>query len=135
MCTDRRGASLGRHGAALLLVDDSAPFLRAAAGLLGREGVDVVGVAHDGAEALARTAELRPEVVLVDIDLGDESGFDLAGRLARPGAPPAVIMVSSHSGADFADLVEAGPAIGFLDKSALSGDAIRALLARQRDSR
>ncbi|HEY3502709.1 MAG TPA: pyridoxal-phosphate dependent enzyme [Actinocatenispora sp.] len=111
-----------------VLVDDSVPFLRAAVGLLERQGVDVVGVARDGAEALARTVQLRPDVVLVDIDLGEQSGFDVVGRLARSDPDAALIVISSHSGADFADLVEQGPAVGFLDKSALSGDAIRDLL-------
>lgn len=111
-----------------VLVDDSVPFLRAAAGLLGRQGIDVVGVARDGAEALARAAELRPDVVLVDIDLGGQSGFEVVGRLARSEPSAALIVISSHSGTDFADLVEQGPAVGFLDKSSLSGDAIRNLL-------
>lgn len=115
-----------------VLVDDNVPFLLTATKLLGRQDIRVVGVAHDGSEGVERAAELRPDVVLVDINLGRESGFDLAERLARSADPPAVIMISSQSGADFADLVEQGSAAGFIDKSALSGDAIRELLFRWR---
>ena len=110
-----------------LLVDDSPHFLDAACGLLERQGVRVVGVASTSAEALRRTQELQPDVTLLDIDLGGESGLELARRLhgqAGP-APAPVILISTHAEADFADLIEAGPAAGFLPKSELSADAIR----------
>lgn len=66
-----------------LIVDDSAAFLHAARGLLEREGMDVVGVATTRAEALLQAEELRPDVTLVDIGLGDESGFDVVRQLAE----------------------------------------------------
>jgi DNA-binding NarL/FixJ family response regulator len=113
-----------------LIVDDSPHFLDAARGLLEREGVTVVGVASTGAEALRSVGTLRPDVTLLDIDLGGESGFDVAVRLHRDaGLPPSrVILVSTHSGQDYADLIAASPVVGFLSKSALSADAIRGLL-------
>jgi CheY-like chemotaxis protein len=118
-----------------LIVDDSPRFLDAARGLLERQGVTVVGVASSSAEALRRTRELRPDVTLVDIDLGGESGLELARRLhGQPGPPPApVILISTHAEQDYAELVAASPAIGFLPKTALSADAIRALLAGHGD--
>jgi CheY-like chemotaxis protein len=118
-----------------LLVDDSARFLEAARGLLERQGVTVVGVASNGAEALQRAALLRPDVTLVDIDLGGESGLELARRLhGQPGPAPApVILISTHAEQDYAELIAASPAIGFLAKTALSADAIRQLLARRAD--
>jgi two-component system nitrate/nitrite response regulator NarL len=114
----------------VLIVDDNRLFLEAARALLEREGLRVVGVAATSAEALQRAGELRPEVILVDITLGDESGFDLAGRLAGQGSGdgPAVILISTHSGADFEDLIAESPAAGFVPKPELSADAIRRIL-------
>jgi DNA-binding NarL/FixJ family response regulator len=111
-----------------LIVDDNAPFLEAAARLLEREGMPVVGAASTITDALWQVAALHPDVVLVDIRLGRESGFDLARQLAEtdPGAR-AVILISTHTEADFADLIEGAPVAGFLAKSALSADAIRQL--------
>jgi CheY-like chemotaxis protein len=113
-----------------LIVDDNAGFLDAASGLLQQEGMVVVGVASSAAEAIRHVAELHPDVTLLDIDLGDESGFDLARRLTDdPGVDPGfLIMISSHAEDDFADLIESSPAIGFLGKPSLSADAIRRLV-------
>ena len=112
-----------------LIVDDSPRFLDAARGLLERQGVAVVGVASTGAEALRRAGELRPDVTLVDIDLGGESGLELARRLRDQDGPVPVILISTHAEQDYAELIAASPAIGFLPKTALSVDAIRDLLA------
>ena len=114
-----------------LIVDDSPRFLDAARGLLERQGVTVVGVASNGAEALQRAVELRPDVTLLDIDLGGESGLELARRLHDQAgqAPAPVILISTHAEQDYAELIAASPAIGFLSKTALSADAIRDLLA------
>jgi DNA-binding NarL/FixJ family response regulator len=118
-----------------LIVDDSPRFLDAARGLLERQGVAVVGVASTSAEALWWAGELRPDVTLVDIDLGGESGLELARRLAggvgSPAAP--VILISTHAEQDYAELIAASPAVGFLPKTALSGEAIRGLLAGRGD--
>lgn len=113
-----------------VIVDDNARFLEAARALLEREGVDVVGVAVTIAEALRLVDEVRPDVTLVDIDLGAESGFDLASRLACNGgrAPSRAILISTHAEADFADLIDSSPAVGFLSKSDLSAEALYAIL-------
>jgi CheY-like chemotaxis protein len=113
-----------------LIVDDNPHFVKVARTLLEREGVTVVAVASTSAEALRRAAELRPDVTLVDIDLGGESGFELAGRLGRQtsGAPPPMIMISTHAEEDYAELIAASPAVGFVPKTALSARAIRNLL-------
>jgi CheY-like chemotaxis protein len=118
-----------------LIVDDSPQFLKAARALLEREGVNVVGVASTSAEALERARELRPDVTLVDIDLGGESGFELVRRLhAEAGlAPPRVILISTHAEEDFAELVAASPADGFLSKAELSARAIHDLLDKRGD--
>ena len=111
-----------------LIVDDNRRFLDAARALLEREGLAIVGVASTSAEALHQVQELRPDVTLVDIDLGGESGFDLVQRLADL-ASLRMILVSTHAEQDYADLIAASPAIGFVPKSALSAAAIRALLS------
>jgi len=112
------------------LVDDSLEFLDAARSLLASEGVDVVGTASTSKEALEHVAELRPDVVLVDINLGTESGFGLSQALSEApasGRTP-VILISTHAEDDYVELIEASPAVGFLSKSSLSGAGIRALL-------
>jgi DNA-binding NarL/FixJ family response regulator len=115
-----------------LIVDDSADFLEAARLLLEQEGIDVVAVASSGDAALGRAGELRPDVTLIDIDLNGESGFAVARRLVDEGAVDArsVVLISVHARDEFADLIEASPAAGFVSKSDLSADAIGALLGR-----
>jgi len=114
-----------------LIVDDSTRFLEAARGHLEREGIAVVGVASNIAQALRQAERLRPDVTLVDIDLAGESGLELARRLQQEAGPAAskVILVSTHAEDDFADLIAASPAVGFLSKADLSAGAIRDLLA------
>jgi CheY-like chemotaxis protein len=113
-----------------LIVDDNTDFLLAARALLEQEGVRVVGVASTGAEAVRCVAELHPDVTLVDIDLGEDSGFDVARQLADdPELEPGhLILISAHAEEDLADLVEASPAIGFVGKPVLRATAIQRLL-------
>lgn len=109
-----------------LIVDDNRAFLQAARVLLEREGLTVLGVARNGAEALEQAQSLRPDVVLVDVTLGDESGFDTARRLVDDGRVGAVsvIMTSTRAEVDVGDLLADSPAHGFLPKSELSAQAI-----------
>ncbi|MGH3764062.1 MAG: response regulator transcription factor [Pseudonocardiaceae bacterium] len=114
-----------------MIVDDSADFREAARALLERQGVNVVAVASTGEEALARAGELRPDVTLVDIELNGESGFAVARELVDSGVDEgSVILISAYAKDEFADLIEASPAAGFLSKPDLSADAIGALLER-----
>jgi CheY-like chemotaxis protein len=117
-----------------LLVDDSGAFIEAASVLLQREGMTVAGVASDSAEALRQARALRPDVILVDIGLGDESGFDLARLLAQdgPGSNAEVILISARAEIDYAELIAESPAAGFLAKSELSARAIGRLLGHTR---
>jgi len=115
-----------------LIVDDSANFRDAASNMLERAGFCVVGVASNSVDALTLYRELRPDVTLVDVDLGAESGFDLAVALQAADSPaPSVILISTHSEQDFADMIAASPVLGFLPKFALSPGAIRDLLAEK----
>jgi CheY-like chemotaxis protein len=113
-----------------LIVDDSPRFQQAARGLLERGGITIVGVASTGAEALERVVELRPDVTLVDIDLGGQSGFEVVRRLDHEAdaTPTRMILISTHAEDDYADLIAASPAVGFLAKTALSARAVRDLL-------
>jgi DNA-binding NarL/FixJ family response regulator len=113
-----------------LIVDDSHQFLAAARDLLESQGIAVVGLASNSAEALRCAAELRPDVVLVDIDLGGESGLDLAHQLHRftGHRRSAVILTSTRAEQDYAELIRASPAVGFLPKPAISASAIQDLL-------
>jgi CheY-like chemotaxis protein len=111
-----------------LIVDDSARFLEAARELLEREGITVAGIASSSAEALERARELRPDVALVDIDLGAESGFDLARLFAEAPNPPPVILISTRSEDDLVELIEASPALAYLSKAHLSAHAVLDLL-------
>ena len=118
-----------------LVVDDSPSFLDAARVLLEREGLTIAGVAATGAEALREAEALRPDVVLLDISLGDESGFDVARQLAedsRVGGGATLIFISTHSRTDFADLIAESPAAGFVPKSELSASAILTILEESR---
>jgi two-component system nitrate/nitrite response regulator NarL len=112
-----------------LIVDDNLSFKLAAEALLEREGIAVVGLASTGAEALRKVEELRPDVALIDLDLGEESGFELARQLREVlTATQEMILISTHVETDFAELIAASPAIGFLSKSDLSARAIHRLL-------
>jgi CheY-like chemotaxis protein len=113
-----------------LIVDDNREFLETASGVLERGGIDVVGVAVSSAQALRTAAQLRPDIILVDVDLGGEDGFDLAEQLHRQEQPsvPQVILISIHSPQDFAELIANSPAVGFVPKTALSVSAIRSVL-------
>src|SRR6476469_7823713 len=108
-----------------LIVDDNALFIEGATGLLKREGLDVVGVATNSAEAIRLASELRPDVTLVDVDLGDEDGLELARQLSDT---TKVILISTHSEDDLGHLVATSPALGFVPKTRLSAQASRDLL-------
>jgi len=112
-----------------LIVDDSADFRHAATDMLERAGIDVVGVACTADEALARYADLHPDVTLVDVELNGESGFDVVERLHAADDPaPSVILISTHSEQDYAEMIADSSALGFLAKFALSPAAIRRMV-------
>jgi DNA-binding NarL/FixJ family response regulator len=107
-----------------VIVDDSPSVLRAAGSLLARQGIDVVGVASSAGEAVRLVRELSPDVVLVDIDLGVDSGLALASELA----PAPCILMSTHDEADYETVIAESAALGFIPKADLSAGAIHRLL-------
>ena len=112
-----------------LIIDDSPEFLDAARKLLRQEGIAIAGVASNGDDAVRLARELRPDVTLIDIDLGVEDGMAVARRLAETDGQPAgkLILISTHAEDEFADLIDGSPVIGFVAKSELSAAAIHAL--------
>jgi DNA-binding NarL/FixJ family response regulator len=115
-----------------LIVDDDDAFREEMGALLEEQGICVVGGAASGAEAVTRIAQSRLDVVLIDIDLRGESGLALTrmlGERANRAAVPHMVLISTHDGGEYADLIEASPAVGFLAKTELSAAAIQRMLA------
>ncbi|WP_062466307.1 response regulator [Demequina maris] len=110
----------------LLVVDDHAPFRGLVREVLERSGFEIVGEADDGAAALAATAALRPDAVLLDIGLPDGDGFDFCERLTASGVT--VVLMSSRTAAELAPRIAASSARAFLPKARLSAQAVRELL-------
>ena len=124
------GMASGVEELRCVIVDDNPVFIEVATRLLQRGGISIIGAASTIAEAIQRVEELRPDITLVDVDLGGESGFHLAVQLHQPNSHgPKIILTSAHSEQDYADMIAASPAVGFLPKADLSPDAIHELLA------
>jgi DNA-binding NarL/FixJ family response regulator len=114
----------------ILIVDDHPSFLATARFLLETEGFDVVGVATDGESAVRETLLSSPDIVLLDISLPDTDGFEVASRLRAAGASSTIVFTSSRDGSDFGSLIVESGGSGFIPKAELSGEALRALVAR-----
>jgi DNA-binding NarL/FixJ family response regulator len=120
-----------------LIVDDNSSFREEMRALLEEQGIEVVGDAASGVEALQEIAELEPDVALIDIDLGGESGLALARRLHEDISRAdglKVILISTHDQSEYADLIEASSAVGFVAKTELSAVTIRRMLAAAHES-
>ena len=113
----------------VLIVDDHSSFRAAARRVLEADGFEIAGEAADGQAAIAATAALRPELVLLDVQLGPGiDGFEVARRLTQNGDAPVIVITSTQDRADFAGLIESSGARGFLPKDQLSGPALRELV-------
>lgn len=113
----------------VLIVDDHPSFRASARAILEAGGFDVVGEAADGATALREVERLRPDVILLDVQLPDMTGFDVCRLLAGiNGAEPAIVLVSSRDRTDYGELVDSSCARGFVPKAELSGEAISTLV-------
>jgi DNA-binding NarL/FixJ family response regulator len=121
-------ASISVMRATVLIVDDHSDFRKSARALLEAEGFDVVGEAADGEEALIEAKRLRPEVVLLDIQLPNQDGFAVAQQLAACVGAPAVVLISSREAAAYGPRLDTAPARGFIAKRSLSGEALAAVL-------
>jgi DNA-binding NarL/FixJ family response regulator len=124
-----RSVRVDRVALRCLIVDDSDEFVAAAARLLESQGMRVVGHASSGNEALELAAALEPEVVLVDIELGEEDGIELTQRLTEVAPSTRVVLISAHEQDELDELLIGSPAVGFLPKETLGATAIAGLLA------
>jgi DNA-binding NarL/FixJ family response regulator len=118
-----------------LIVDDNQGYLSEARDLLQRQGMSIVGVASNTGDALAIAATDRPDLALVDVDLGAESGLDVARALATSDEPVPVILISAYAEKDLRELLDDSPAVGFLPKSVVSRAAIEDLLGDRDENR
>jgi DNA-binding NarL/FixJ family response regulator len=112
----------------VLIVDDHEDFRRSAAALLDAEGFEVVGDVADGAAVAEAVEHLRPDVVLLDVQLPDVDGFQVAELLAQTSDPPQVVLISSREASAYGPRIDAARALGFLAKRELSGAALSALV-------
>ena len=112
----------------ILIVDDHPSFRACARQVLEAEGFEVVGEAENGVRALRIAEELHPDVVLLDVNLPDLDGFQVAARLTASGNGPAVVLTSSRDGGDYGKLVGECGARGFVPKDELSGDRVTSLV-------
>jgi DNA-binding NarL/FixJ family response regulator len=115
-------------GRRVLIVDDEPEFRSVAREILGLAGFEVVGEAVDGRSAVAISGEIQPAVVLLDVQLPDMDGFAVADLLAAQANPPAVVLVSSRDRGAYRRRLAVSPALGFIAKAELSGDALSALI-------
>jgi DNA-binding NarL/FixJ family response regulator len=112
----------------VLIVDDHPSFRASARMLLESEGFEVIGEAEDGRSALSAIEALRPDVVLLDVQLPDIDGIEVAARLTENGSSPAIVLTSSRDLADLGPLRDRCDVRGFIPKAELSGAALEALL-------
>jgi DNA-binding NarL/FixJ family response regulator len=113
----------------VLIVDDHADFRTSAAELLEADGFDVIGAAADAARAVELALQLRPQIVLLDVQLPDRDGFAVAARLAEEAPSPQVVLISSRDAASYGRRVAGAPVRGFIAKRDLTGAALAALVS------
>jgi DNA-binding NarL/FixJ family response regulator len=129
VCTSAACATRIHSVISVLIVDDHPSFRASARRLLEAEGFNVVGEAADGQAAIAAALELKPDLVLLDVQLPDVDGFEVAARLAALGLPSAVVLTSSRNAAEYGPVVTETPMRGFIPKADLSGAVLTDLLA------
>lgn len=112
----------------VLIVDDHGPFRVVVRRMLERDGFSIVGEAADAGAALVAVRVLRPDVVLLDVNLPDDDGFAVCERLHELPNAPAVVLTSSHELASFRRRLRSSRALGFISKRDLTSAAFAALL-------
>jgi DNA-binding NarL/FixJ family response regulator len=113
----------------VLIVDDHEGYRSVAATFLRSEGYDVIGEAADGATAITLARELRPDILLLDVQLPDMTGFDVVGELGRDAEHPSTVLISSRRSSEYGSRIANSGALGFIPKDDLSGSALQSLLA------
>jgi DNA-binding NarL/FixJ family response regulator len=125
---DRGFVTIRSMAMTVLIVDDHPSFRATARAILQADGFEVIGEAENGVAGLREAKELHPDLVLLDVQLPDFDGFEVASRLTRNGSGPRVVLTSSRDAADFGPLVAQSGAEGFVPKAELSGAALKAVL-------
>jgi DNA-binding NarL/FixJ family response regulator len=115
--------------ASVLIVDDHAGFRLSARRILEVDGYEIVGEAEDGRSAIEAARRLEPDIVLLDVNLPDLDGFEVARQIAKEPGAPAIVLTSSHDREDFGDSLPSSRAAGFVPKDELCGAAVAALIA------
>jgi DNA-binding NarL/FixJ family response regulator len=115
-------------GTKVLIVDDHEGFRSMVRSILEADGYDVVGVAGDGAAGIAAARDLEPELVVLDVQLPDTTGFEVARQLRSEGLTSPIILTSSRDASSYGDQIETSGAVGFIPKAEMSGEAVRGLL-------
>jgi DNA-binding NarL/FixJ family response regulator len=126
-------AALEMESLRCVIIDDNASFLKASRALLEAQGVAIVGLAATAAEGISCATQVDHDVVLIDIDLGEENGLELA-RTLHGTSDANIILISTHPEDEFAELIAESPALGFLPKADLSKRAIEEILMARRGS-
>ena len=121
-------------GTKVLIVDDHEGFRSMVRSILEADGYDVVGVAGDGAAGITAARDLEPELVVLDVQLPDTTGFDVARQLRSEGLTSPIILTSSRDASSYGDQIETSGAVGFIPKAEMSGEAVRALLETEKGS-
>jgi DNA-binding NarL/FixJ family response regulator len=112
----------------VLIVDDHPAFRAQARALLEAAGYEVVGEAADGESGVRVARDLSPDVVLLDVQLPDITGFEVVRRVHDNPDPPAIVLISSRDACDYGRRIERSGALGFISKAELSSRTLAAVL-------
>ena len=112
----------------VLIVDDHPSFRLSARRMLEADGYSVVGEAENGEAAISAVRELNPDLVLLDVQLPDIDGFEVASRLSLEADRPAIVLTSTREKSDFGEEIDDSSVHGFVTKGELSGETLAALI-------
>jgi DNA-binding NarL/FixJ family response regulator len=135
MCAGGPRGDPGVMGMRCMIIDDNISFLHALRSMLERDGVSVVSAALNGSDGLDRAFSSRPDVLLIDVRLGSENGFEVAQRMKEraavtPGWRPVIILLSTHTEYELADRMALNPSFGFLEKTTVSTARVKEMISR-----
>jgi DNA-binding NarL/FixJ family response regulator len=114
----------------LLCVDDSPEMLEVLVDLLQWEFL-IVGTLSSGSLAIGQAANFKPDIILLDVDLGDANGFRVAEQLRSSGCPARIVFLSVHESIDFVRAAQDSGAAGYVFKSQISRDLVKTLHAAE----